>query len=144
MRRRRRLPSQETKKEPWLDGPKALVISTAITATVELIKHFWKQKWVSGAKAPKLTNSIAYLGGFVMKDKKFWNVACWSLTGVIWVYFIWKWFFQRGNDNGYRRICCFEVSINDTHRGDGSGCDHILRYIHPPFDSRVPAVEADC
>lgn len=42
MRKRRRFPSQETKKEPWLDGPKALVISTAITATVELIKHFWK------------------------------------------------------------------------------------------------------
>ena len=29
-----------------------------------------------------------------MKDKKkFWNVVCWMLTGFIWVYFIWKWFF---------------------------------------------------
>ena len=29
-----------------------------------------------------------------MKDKKkFWNVVCWTLTGFIWVYFIWKWFF---------------------------------------------------
>lgn len=34
-----------------------------------------------------------------MKDKKkFWNVVCWSLTGVIWVYFIWKWFFQKGGE----------------------------------------------
>ncbi|WP_455146141.1 hypothetical protein [Streptococcus constellatus] len=42
MRKRRKLPEKATKKEPWLDGPKALVISTAITATVEMIKHFWK------------------------------------------------------------------------------------------------------
>ena len=71
--RRRKKPEKATKKEPWLDGPKALV---------------------SGAKAPKLTISIAYLERFVMKDKKkFWNVVCWMLTGFIWVYFIWKWFF---------------------------------------------------
>lgn len=33
---------RQQKKEPWLDGPKALVISTVITASVELIKHFLK------------------------------------------------------------------------------------------------------
>lgn len=33
---------KSNKKEPWLDGPKALVISTGITAIVELIKHFFK------------------------------------------------------------------------------------------------------
>ncbi|NEW66645.1 hypothetical protein H1220_06325 [Carnobacteriaceae bacterium zg-84] len=32
----------KNKKEPWLDGPKALVISTVITAIVEIIKHFLK------------------------------------------------------------------------------------------------------
>lgn len=32
----------DKKKEPWLDGPKALVISTVVTSTVELIKHFFK------------------------------------------------------------------------------------------------------
>ncbi|MGT2814731.1 hypothetical protein ACVRYQ_09590 [Streptococcus intermedius] len=42
MRKRRKFPEKATKKEPWLDGPKALVISTAITATVEMIKHFCK------------------------------------------------------------------------------------------------------
>ena len=36
--RRRKKPKKATKKEPWLDGPKALVISTS----VELIKHFLK------------------------------------------------------------------------------------------------------
>ncbi|WP_267241048.1 hypothetical protein [Streptococcus sp. Marseille-Q6488] len=40
--RRRKKPEKATKKEPWLDGPKALVISTVITAGVELIKHFLK------------------------------------------------------------------------------------------------------
>ncbi|ETE02209.1 hypothetical protein U750_11420 [Streptococcus pseudopneumoniae G42] len=38
----RKKPEKATKKEPWLDGPKALVISTVITASVELIKHFLK------------------------------------------------------------------------------------------------------
>lgn len=41
--RRRKKPEKATKKEPWLNnGPKALVISTVITASVELIKHFLK------------------------------------------------------------------------------------------------------
>ena len=40
--RRRKKPEKATKKEPWLDGPKALVISTVVTASVELIKHFFK------------------------------------------------------------------------------------------------------
>ena len=35
-----------------------------------------------------------------MKDKKkFWNVVCWTLTGFIWVYFIWKCFFYKGGGN---------------------------------------------
>lgn len=41
MRKRRPLP-RATKKEPWLDGPKALIISTVITVVAELIKHFFK------------------------------------------------------------------------------------------------------
>ena len=51
--RRRKKPEKATKKEPWLDGPKALVISTTITATVELIKHFLKQKWGERGESPK-------------------------------------------------------------------------------------------
>ena len=51
--RRRKKPEKATKKEPWLDGPKALVISTTITATVELIKHFLKQKWGEWGESPK-------------------------------------------------------------------------------------------
>lgn len=38
--RKRKQPKKITKKEPWLDGPKALVISTVLTGIVELIKHF--------------------------------------------------------------------------------------------------------
>lgn len=34
--------SRARKKESWLDGPKALVISTAIMTVIELIKHFTK------------------------------------------------------------------------------------------------------
>lgn len=40
--RKRKKPEKATKKEPWLDGPKALVISTLLTGAVELIKHFFK------------------------------------------------------------------------------------------------------
>ena len=51
--RRRKKPEKATKKEPWLDGPKALVISTIVTASVELIKHFLKQKWGERGESPK-------------------------------------------------------------------------------------------
>lgn len=51
--RRRKKPEKATKKEPWLDGPKALVISTVVTASVELIKHFLKQKWGEWGESPK-------------------------------------------------------------------------------------------
>lgn len=37
--RRCKKPEKATKKEPWLDGPKALVISTVVTASVELINE---------------------------------------------------------------------------------------------------------
>ena len=40
--RRRKKPERATKKEPWLDGPKAMVILTIVIASVELIKHFLK------------------------------------------------------------------------------------------------------
>ena len=41
--RRRKKPEKATIKEPWFNSsPKALVISTVITASVELIKHFLK------------------------------------------------------------------------------------------------------
>ena len=51
--RRRKRPEKVTKKEPWLNGPKALVISTVLTQIVELIKHFWKQKWGERGESPK-------------------------------------------------------------------------------------------
>ena len=42
MQRHNRSKPEGTKKEPWLNGPKALVISTVLTGAVELIKHFFK------------------------------------------------------------------------------------------------------
>ncbi|WP_152159879.1 hypothetical protein, partial [Streptococcus pseudopneumoniae] len=55
--RRRKKPEKATKKEPWLDGPKALVISTVITASVELIKH----PTLSLNSPPTLLNPLVHL-----------------------------------------------------------------------------------